>query len=123
MVERDANVPARLRDAAGARVVFAADAEHVPPDAEVAFPLGTWAERDGVLLNVDGIAQEIRRNRSAGPPGLLSAVEVLEEVLLALGTGREPVGRSGILAALAALPALSGVVLPAGAPAGVGERS
>ena len=34
------------------------------------------------ILNVDGIAQEIRRNRSVGPAGLLDAVEVLEELAL-----------------------------------------
>ena len=102
IVERDANVPAELRDASGATVVFALDAEHVPDSAKVAFPHGSWAERDGVMLNVDGIAQTLQRNPSVGPPGLMPLVEVLEEILLERDSSYEVLGRDGILARLGA---------------------
>jgi NADH-quinone oxidoreductase subunit G len=125
-VERDANVPAALRDASGASVVFALAASQVPASAQVAFPLGSSAERDGVLVNVDGIAQRIESNPSAGPGDLLACVEVLEELLLELGVeGYEPLGRDGVLEAIAALPAFANVDLPAATRAGpaVGSAS
>jgi NADH-quinone oxidoreductase subunit G len=100
IVERDANVPAALRDGSGARVVFATDAEHVPDSARVAFPFGSWAERDGLLVNVDGIVQAIRRGMTVGPRELMPATEVLEELVLELDRTRTPLGREGVLDAL-----------------------
>jgi NADH-quinone oxidoreductase subunit G len=112
VVERDANVPAALRDATGAVVVFAADLRHVPASAEAVFPYGTWAERDGLLVNVDGIVQEIRRAADIGPPDLVPAVEILEEILLELDPSYEVLGRAGIVAALAGGPRFAGRAVP-----------
>ena len=126
IVERDANVPTALRDVSGAAVVFALAASQVPDSAQVAFPFGSSAERDGVLMNVDGIAQRIDGNPSAGPGDLLSCTEVVEELLLELGVeGYEPLGREGVLAAVAALPAFANVDLPVASSAGsvVGSAS
>ncbi len=84
----------------------------------MAFPLGTWAERDGVLLNIDGIAQAIRRNPSAGPPDLLPLVEILEEILLERDSAYVVLGREGILARLAeVVDGLKDAGLPQGAVA------
>lgn len=112
LVERDANVPAAMREATGALVVFALDTGQIPDTARVAFPLGSWAEREGVLLNVAGIAQEIRRNPSVGPPDLLPLIDVLEDLLHEMGTGHEWLGRAGLLDALRTRPAFADVDLP-----------
>lgn len=109
LVERDRNVPAALRAATGARVVFAADAAHVPPSAEVVFPLGTFAEREGVLLNHAGRPQWLRRNPGAGPLGLVPAVEVLEELLLEVDPAYRWRGAAALRAELAARPGLDGL--------------
>lgn len=125
-VERDAHVPAAMREATGASVVFALAASHVPASAQVAFPFGSSAERDGVLMNVDGIAQAISSNPSAGPGDLLACIDILEELLLELKVeGFEALGREGVLAAVAALPAFANVDLPAASRVGpaVGSAS
>jgi NADH-quinone oxidoreductase subunit G len=112
VVERDRNVPAALRDATGARVVFASDAAHVPASAEVALPFGTWAERDGWLANVDGRVQEIARNPGAGPGNLRAAAEALEDLLLEVDEDHEWRGVEGIRAMLRAPGRLAGLAFP-----------
>jgi NADH-quinone oxidoreductase subunit G len=107
VVEREGNVPKASRDATGAVVVLATDATQVPASAQVAFPYGSWAERTGLLVNVDGIVQEIRRSRDAGPRDLISAVEVLEEVLVEVDPSVEARGRAGLLERLRAHPVLA----------------
>ncbi|HVG93761.1 MAG TPA: 2Fe-2S iron-sulfur cluster-binding protein [Planctomycetota bacterium] len=111
-VERGENVPEALRVGADAPVVLATDRRDVPATARVAFPLATWAEKDGFLVNVDGIVQPVRRARSAGPPGAWQPFELLEELRLAVDTTAEPLGREGVLAAVRALPAFAGVAFP-----------
>jgi NADH-quinone oxidoreductase subunit G len=109
LVERDANVPAALRDATGAKVVLATDLAHVPASAEVVFPLPSFVEKDGWLVNVDGRVQALARSPQAGPQGLTPAVEVLDELLLEVASpaaGRTP---AQVRAALRALPALAGL--------------
>ena len=62
--------------------------------------------RKGVVVNIDGIPQELTRNPAVGPPDLMACHDVLEEVLLEMKTeGFEPLGRAGVLDALRALPA------------------
>jgi len=119
VVERGANVPQALRDGTDAPVVFATDAQDLPATARVAFPLPTWAERDGYVVNVDGLVQQTRRARGAGPQGLRSLVDVLEELRVELDAGAEPLGREGAAEAVRALPAFRGVAFPplASAPA------
>jgi NADH-quinone oxidoreductase subunit G len=112
VVERDANVPAALRDATGAVVVLATDAVHVPASARVAFPFGSWAERDGLLVNVDGVVQEIRRAAGVGPRDLVPSLDVLEELLLGLDEAYEAVGRAGVVEEVRALPAFAGTTFP-----------
>ncbi len=110
VVERDPHVPAALRDGTGAVVVFATDAEHVPASARVAFPFGSWAERDGTLVNVDGIAQRIRRLPEAGPYDLMAADDVLEEILIGLAQGYEASAEpDGVLAQVRALAGASDI--------------
>ena len=117
-VERGDNVPKALRDGADAAVVFATDAEDVPAGARVAFPLPSWAERDGLLVNVDGIVQEQKKARGVGPQHLRSPVDVLDEIRIEMAIGGasesdgEPFGRSGAVAAIRALPAFGGFVFP-----------
>jgi NADH-quinone oxidoreductase subunit G len=121
-VEREENVPAATRAASGALVAFALDERQVPDSARVAFPFGSWAERDGLLVNVDGIVQEIRRLGAVGPQDVLSALEVVEEILLELDAAYEPAGRAGLVAEIRALPAFQKARFPraetAGAPVG-----
>jgi NADH-quinone oxidoreductase subunit G len=112
-VERDENVPDALRQGAQPVVVFATDASHVPASAKVAFPMGSWAERDGLVVNVDGIVQEIRRARGAGPRDLKQPFDVLEDLRLELDPEAEPYGREGVVEALKALPGFAGVAFPA----------
>jgi hypothetical protein len=78
----------------------------------VALPLGSWAERSGLLVNVDGIVQEIRRVGAVGPADLMPLVEFLEEVLLELDPAYEVKGREGIVAELAAVGGLAGLDFP-----------
>jgi NADH-quinone oxidoreductase subunit G len=118
VVERDRNVGPDLCGATGARVVFATDEEHVPDSARVAFPYGSWAERDGVVVNVDGIPQRLRSLASAGPGGLLSAVDLAEEILLEMDRGYDAAGSEGVLARVQALPAFSAIELPGAEGAG-----
>ena len=84
----------------------------MPASAHVAFPFGTWAERDGLLMNVDGIVQAIERNQGVGPSNLTPPVEVLEELLGEVAADYEWRGREGLLAALVAHPAFAGIAIP-----------
>jgi NADH-quinone oxidoreductase subunit G len=110
-VERDANVPKAVRDGCGAVVVFATDLAHVPESAKVVLPLPSWAEKDGLMVNVDGIVQPIRRARSVGPD-LLPSAEVLEEILLEIDPDAEALGRRGVVDAIRALPAFAKTAFP-----------
>jgi NADH-quinone oxidoreductase subunit G len=124
VVERDANVPAALRDGSGATVVFASDETLVPDSARVVFPLGTWAERDGLLVNADGRLQEMRANGAIGPGNLTAAVEVLEDLLGELDPERDWRGQEGLRAELRAHDAFADVEFPAAREAaGVGAGS
>jgi NADH-quinone oxidoreductase subunit G len=111
-VERGENVPEALRLGADAPVVLATDRRDVPPAARVAFPLATWAEKDGLVVNCDGRVQPVRRARSAGPRSLWQPFEVLEELRLAVDATAEPLGREGVLAQIRALPAFASVHVP-----------
>ncbi len=123
LVERDANVPAALREASGARVVFATDAGLVPASAEVVFPLGSWAERDGWLVNVDGRVQALRRASKVGPSPLAALVDLLDELLVALSPRAAGRDLAALRTELRALPELKGLTwtaetaAPAAAPA------
>ena len=68
---------------------------------------------DGLLVHADGIVQEIVRARGVGPRDLRAPADVLEEILLELDPAGEPLGREGAVAAIRALPALSGTAFPA----------
>jgi NADH-quinone oxidoreductase subunit G len=107
LVERDANVPAALRDASGAKVVFATDLAHVPASAEVVFPLPTFVEKDGWLANVDGRVQALVRSPQAGPQALMPAVEALDELLLEVGSPAGGRTHAEVRAELRAAPALA----------------
>ncbi|MFM8386526.1 MAG: 2Fe-2S iron-sulfur cluster-binding protein [Planctomycetia bacterium] len=109
LVERDTNVPQALRDATGAKVVFASDSAHVPASAEVVFPLPTFVEKDGWLVNCDGRVQALVRSPQAGPQGLVPAVEVLDELLLEAGSPAAGRTHAEVRSALRALPALAGL--------------
>jgi NADH dehydrogenase/NADH:ubiquinone oxidoreductase subunit G len=111
-VERADNVPKDLREGALAPVVFATDEALVPPSAEVVFPLPTWAEKDGFVVNCDGIVQPVRRSASAGPKEIRSLVEVLEEVRVELDAGAAPLGLAGALEEIRALDSFRGVAVP-----------
>ena len=113
VVERDENVPAALRDASGALVAFVADAAHVPDSVRVAFPHGSFAERDGFLMNIDGRIQSLKSSPEAGPAAVLPFHEVAQEVLRELDHGHEPLNRTELIAALQALPALAKATWPA----------
>jgi len=110
LVEEHDNVGKALRDGSGAKVVFASDATHVPASAEVAFPLPTFAEKDGWLVNVDGHVQALRRSPQTGPQGLTSAVELLDELLTELASPRGGRGLSDVRAELRSLPALAALI-------------
>jgi predicted molibdopterin-dependent oxidoreductase YjgC len=111
-IERGENVPAALRQGADAPVVLATDRGDVPPGARVAFPLATWAEKDGTLVNVDGIAQVLRRAVSVGPKEMRQPFDLLEELRLAVDPAAAPLGRDGVAEEIAALPAFANVALP-----------
>ena len=113
VIERGEHVPKALADATDAPVVFVTDANDLPASARVAFPLPTWAERDGYVVNVDGIVQQQRKARGAGPQGLRALVDVLEELRLELDADAEPLGREGAVEAIRALPAFAGAAFPA----------
>jgi NADH-quinone oxidoreductase subunit G len=106
LVERDGNVPAALRDATGAKVVFATDMAHVPASAEVVFPLPTFVEKDGWIVNVDGRVQALQRSPQAGPQGLAAAVDLLDELCAELSPAHDGQDLAGLRDALRALPAL-----------------
>ncbi len=120
-VERGDNVPKPLRDGCGAAIVLATDAEDVPQSAQVVFPLSTWAEKDGFLVNCDGIVQPIRKARGVGPTDLRQPFDLLEELRLEADPAAEPLGREGVLEAIRGLAAFEGVEFPpvqfTGAPA------
>ncbi len=107
LVEEDANVGKALRDGSGAKLVFASDAAHVPASAEVVFPLPTFAEKDAWLVNVDGRVQALCASPQAGPQGLSSAVELLDELLTELASPAAGRTLADARAALRALPALA----------------
>ncbi len=113
VVERGDNVPKALRDGTGRPGRLRDRRDDVPAAARVAFPLPTWAERDGLLVNVDGIVQQQTEAR-AGPArsGLRSLVDVLEELRVELDAGAEPLGREGAVEAIRALEAFRGVAFP-----------
>jgi NADH-quinone oxidoreductase subunit G len=121
-VERDENVPKALRDGTKALVAFATDLAHVPESVRVVLPLATWAEKDGLYVNVDGIVQEGRTSRGVGPrvPAPLS---LLEDLFLEMEPGREPLGREGVVAAVRALPVFRETPFPALSTAGAPARS
>ncbi len=125
MVEREAHVNASFREKSGAVVVFAIDVDQIPDSAQVVFPWGTWAERDGLLVNCDGIVQAIHRNPAVGPNNLAVPIELLEDILGELDDGYAWRGRDGVLASIRALPNFSKVEFPAGfeETAGVGAGS
>jgi NADH-quinone oxidoreductase subunit G len=123
VIERDEHVNASFRDKSGAVVVFAADGEHVPDSAQVVFPIGTWGERDGLLVNCDGIVQAVQRNAAIGPNNLAAPIELFEDVLGELDDGYDWSGRDGVIASIRALPGFSNIEFPAGIEtAGVGAR-
>jgi NADH-quinone oxidoreductase subunit G len=109
LVERETNVPAALRDATGAKVVFVSDLAHVPSSAEVVFPLPTFVEKAGWLVNVDRRVQALARSQQAGPQGVAPAVEVLDELLLEVGSPAAGRTLEALRAGLRALPALAGL--------------
>jgi NADH-quinone oxidoreductase subunit G len=112
LVERDEHVGKALRDGANPVVAFVTDSTHVPPSAQVVFPMPTWAERDGLLVNVDGIVQPIRRSRAAGPKGMRQPAAVMEEIRLGLSADAQPWTHDDVVAAVRALPAFQDVAFP-----------
>ncbi|MDA1194047.1 MAG: 2Fe-2S iron-sulfur cluster-binding protein [Planctomycetota bacterium] len=120
IVERDAHVPAALRDGAAPVVVFATDAASVPASARVVFPHGSWAERDGLLVNTDGRIQVINRNPAVGPDNIPATADVLEEILGELDPAYDWRGRGGLHAALRSESAFAKAQFPAMQSAGVG---
>ena len=113
VIERDEHVPAGLRDGAGARVVFVTDAAHVPESAQVAFPFGSFAERSGRLVNLDGRVQRLHATAEAGPTGVQSLADLVREILFELDTTYTPLADGG------AEGQAEGVVATAASPAGV----
>src|SRR5262245_4357005 len=91
-VERGDNVPKALREGASAPVVLATDEKDVPASAQVVFPLATWAEKDGFVVNVDGIVQPIRKAGGVGPRDLAQPADFLEEVRLEVDPAADPMG-------------------------------
>ena len=85
------------------------------------FPLGSFAERDGLTVNVDGLVQTLQRNPDIGPDNLPVAIEVLEEILGELDAGYAWRGRAGVVAAIQGQAKFAKVDFPAAtAAAGVG---
>jgi len=124
LVERGSHVTEAMREKSGAVVVFAMDARHVPDSAQVVFPLPSSAERDGLLVNCDGVIQSIERNAAIGPNNLAAPSDVLEDLLGELDEAYEWRGRDGLVAAIRARPAFAKVAFPAGfEAAGVGAGS
>ncbi len=124
IVERGQHITASMRDKSGAVVVFAMDGEHVPDSAQVVFPLPSSAERNGLLVNCDGIVQAISSNTAIGPNNLADPIELIEDILGELDDGYDWRGRDGVLASIRALPAFAKVDFPAGyEAAGVGAGS
>jgi NADH-quinone oxidoreductase subunit G len=111
-VERDGNVPAALRDACGAVVALVSDLAHAPASAKVVLPLATWAEKDGLFVNVDGIVQRVRRAAGVGPRDLPDPLAVLEGLLFEASPDEEPWGRLAVVDALRALPAFESTRFP-----------
>ncbi len=124
LIERDEHVNASFREKSGAVVVFAVDGEHVPDSAQVVFPMGTWSERDGLLVDGAGIVQSMSRNAAIGPNNLAAPVDLLEDILGELDDGYDWRGHAGVVAHLRALPEFEKLEFPAGfEAAGVGARS
>ncbi len=111
VIEREEHVNASMREKSGAVVVFATDGEHVPESAEVVFPLPSWAEREGTLVNIDGLAQWMERNPAIGPNNLPVFVEILEDLIGELDDDYAWRGADGVRAEIAALPAFAKVAL------------
>jgi NADH-quinone oxidoreductase subunit G len=116
LIEREEHVNASMREKSGATVVFALDAEQVPASARVVFPMPSWAERDGLLVNCDGIVQAMQRNPGIGPPDLMAPVELLEEILGELDDGYDWRGRDGVIVSIRARSEFAGVPFPVDEP-------
>ena len=86
-------------------------------------PLPTWAEKDGLLVNVDGLVQEIRAARGVGPTVARTPVDILEDLFVEMDPGREPLGREGVVAAIRALPVFRETKFPAVLSRGASARS
>jgi NADH-quinone oxidoreductase subunit G len=112
-VERDANVPAAARDASGAVVALVSDLAHAPASAKVVLPLATWAEKDGLFVNVDGIVQRARRAAGVGPRDLPDPLSVLDALLAETAPDEEPWSRLAVVDAVRALPAFADARFPA----------
>ena len=95
--------------------VFALDSEHVPDSALVVFPMPSWAERDGLLVNCDGLVQAMEHNPGIGPSNLTAPVELLEELIGEVDEGYDWRGRDGVLASIRAQQAFADVSFPTGA--------
>jgi NADH-quinone oxidoreductase subunit G len=120
VVERDAHVPASLRDASGALVAFVTDAAHVPDSVRVAFPFGAFAERDGWLVNVDGRVQRLTSTGEAGPAVVQPFAAVAQEILLELDPDHEVLPAEALERALRAEAGLASLTWPAPRPEPVG---
>ncbi len=112
MIERDEHVNASMREKAGAVVVFALDMEQVPDSAQVVFPMPSWAEREGLLVNIDGLVQAMERNQGIGPGNLTPPVELLEELIGEFDDAYEWRGREGVIESIRAMKAFEGVPFP-----------
>lgn len=111
ILERDEHIPEDWRKTSGAVVALTPSTAMLPDSVRVAFPYGTWAERGGLLLNADGIVQEIRPAAQVGPGNLMSEIEVLEQLCFELDAEYAPRDRGDILSALA-----TGALAEAGVP-------
>ncbi|MGE0190945.1 MAG: 2Fe-2S iron-sulfur cluster-binding protein [Planctomycetota bacterium] len=112
VVERDTHVPATLREASGAVVAFVTDAAHVPDSVRVAFPFGSFAERDGWLVNVDGRVQRLRSTDEAGPPAVQPFPAVAQELLLDLDARYDVLDDAALEARLRATPGVADLSWP-----------
>ena len=112
VIERDEHVPADLRAASGAVVAFVTDASHVPDSVRVAFPFGSFAERDGWLVNVGGRVQRLLGTGEAGPSAVQPFQAVAQEILLDLDAGHDVLDDAALETRLRAAPGLADLVWP-----------